>query len=60
MDERGWLKGVLEEARAEVNSWPEWMREATGNLGDARSGVTVAENVAEPIGEGTLQGEDDQ
>jgi len=37
MSERGWLKEVLEAARADVNAWPEWMRqsstESTYNLG---------------------------
>lgn len=60
MNERGWLKGVLEEARAEVNSWPEWMREATGNVSEARRGETVAENVVEPIGEEHFHAEDER
>jgi hypothetical protein len=26
MSERGWLRQVLSEARADVNTWPDWMK----------------------------------
>ena len=37
MSERGWLKQVLSDAKADVNSWPEWMKNSSWDRTSTRS-----------------------
>lgn len=36
MSERGWLRQVLSDAKADVNSWPEWMRNSSWDSNPTR------------------------
>lgn len=49
MEEKGWLRGVLEQARREVNSRPEWQRSrVTGSEQGDGSQETVRTRAGEP------------
>jgi hypothetical protein len=37
MSERGWLRQVLSEAKADVNTWPDWMKQSRCEGEPARS-----------------------
>jgi hypothetical protein len=42
MGEKGWLRQVLSDAKADVNTWPDWMKQSGWEREPARSQVALS------------------
>jgi len=49
MSERGWLKTVLDAARADVKNWPEWMRQSPEKETPATENIQAPERIEDTL-----------